>query len=633
MLQVEEIESQLELYKLRYNALFNNNHAVMLLVDTRTAQIINANPAACKYYGWSHSEITGMKITDINILPESEVLKEMELAREEKRNHFLFKHRLANGEIRDVEVYSGPIEIDNHELLYSIVHDISERRKTELTLHKTKEELERFFTIALDLLCIANTKGEFLRINSEWENVLGYKLSELEGHSFLDFVHPEDKEATINAISILDKQKPVLSFINRYRCKDGSYRFIEWKSHPQGELIYAAARDITEYVNVDRELRKTLTKLQEFQNIINRSPIVVTIVNTSTTPWSTSFISENVKDIIGYTAEEFLSDEVNWVKICHPDDVEIFLSNARKYGEGGIERGEHEYRLITKSGDVKWFKSIDNWANSDPNTCRIEVIVVDITDQKKSEEKIKAQVEELSRISTEKDKFFSIISHDLRSPFQGFLGFTQIIAEQFNELSLKEIEKFALQLQRSAKNLYDLLYNLLSWSLVQRDKVVFIPQILDVQELINSIVKLSESSLNKKELKMNVSIEKGCSVYADKQMLNTIVRNIVSNAIKFTHRGGRIEISAATKEDGFVVFSIVDTGVGMSQEVINKLFSLGSKISTLGTEGEPSTGLGLILCKDFINKNGGEFHIFSEPGKGSRFSFTVPSSKNVDNVF
>lgn len=621
---MENIEEQVEQYKERHDALFNNNHAVMLLIDPVNANILDANPAACKYYGYSREELLGKKITEINTLSIEEIYTEMEAAKNEKRNHFNFKHRLANGEIRDVEVYSGPIKLENKDILYSIIYDITERKKTEKELQYTKDELERFFTVALDLLAIASTDGKFIRVNKEWETTLGYSVEELTGVPFLDFIHPDDVESTLQAVETLDAQKPILNFINRYRCKDGSYKFIEWRSNPHGKTIYAAARDITEYVEVDRELRDTLSKLQEFKHIINRSPIIVTGVSTKTTPWSTAYISENVKDMVGYTAEEFLSGEINWPKICHPDDLTQFLKDAFFFGESNLERWEHEYRVITKSGEVKWFRSHDHWSNSDPSTQLIEVIVVDITDRKKDEEKIKTQFEEMSRIVAEKDKFFSIISHDLRSPFLGFIGYSQIIAEKMNELPLSEIQTYAIKLQQSAKNLYELLENLLNWSLIQRNTIKFEPEPIQIDELIKSVVKIMEIPASKKELEIIVTIEKPLAVYADKQMLNTIARNLLSNSIKFTNRRGRIEIKTTESEHNFLKLCFQDTGVGMSKELINNLFRLDIKTSTTGTEGEPSTGLGLILCKEYIEKIGGKLEISSEPGKGSCFCFTVP---------
>jgi signal transduction histidine kinase len=273
---------------------------------------------------------------------------------------------------------------------------------------------------------------------------------------------------------------------------------------------------------------------------------------------------------------------------------------------------------------VKWFRSHDHWSNSDPSTQLIEVIVVDITDRKKYEEKIKAQFEEMSRIAAEKDKFFSIISHDLRSPFLGFLGYSQIIAETMNQLPINEVQKIAVKLQQSAKNLYELLDNLLNWSLIQRDNISFKPEPIQIDEFIKSVVKLMETPAAKKELEIKISIGKPLTVYADQQMLSTIARNLISNSIKFTNRKGRIEITAIESENDTVKLCFKDTGIGMSKEALDNLFRLDVKVSTPGTEGEPSTGLGLILCKEFIEKNGGELEINSEPGKGSCFSFTIP---------
>ncbi|HDQ45961.1 MAG TPA: PAS domain S-box protein, partial [bacterium] len=230
----------------RYRNLFENNHAVMLVVDPEGGAIVDANPAAAAYYGWTRKALRKKKIEDINTLPPGEVQAEMERARDERRNHFFFRHRLADGNIREVEVYSGPISLGGRPLLYSIIHDITERKRAEEALKEKTEELDRFFSCNLDLLCIADTDGRFRRLNAEWQKTLGYPLEELEGKRFLDFVHPDDQAGTLEAVSTLSDGKEILNFINRYRCRDGSYRWIEWRSFPSGKLIYASARDITE---------------------------------------------------------------------------------------------------------------------------------------------------------------------------------------------------------------------------------------------------------------------------------------------------------------------------------------------------------------------------------------------------
>lgn len=242
--QVEKALAQQEQSEGHYKALFNNNHSVMLIISPDDGAIRDANGAACKFYGYSRKQLIAMNIRQINTSPPERIAAEMRKAKAGLENKFHFLHRLADGSEREVEVYSGKITIENEDLLYSIIHDITERRKAEELLQLKTEELDRYFSNSLDLLCIADTNGVFLRLNPEWEKVIGYKIEELEGRKFLDFVHPEDVPATMQVMSSLIDEIEILSFENRYICKDGSYRWIEWRSKPLDNKIYAVARDI-----------------------------------------------------------------------------------------------------------------------------------------------------------------------------------------------------------------------------------------------------------------------------------------------------------------------------------------------------------------------------------------------------
>ncbi|GAM08565.1 hybrid signal transduction histidine kinase J [Geobacter sp. OR-1] len=250
------LEEEVRQSEARYRSLFANNHTVMLMIDPASGEIVEANPAAEAFYGYSTSELNQMRVDRINCLSMEEIRAQMALASEEERSNFYFVHRLANGSVRDVEVFSGPITVNSRKLLYSIVHDVTEQKRAEQALLEKTEELDRFFSLALDLLCIADLEGNFRRLNRAWETTLGYSLHELEGVRFLDFVHPDDLGATLAAIAQLSADKPVLDFTNRYRCRDGSYRWIEWRAYPHDSFIYAAARDITERILTEDEQRK-----------------------------------------------------------------------------------------------------------------------------------------------------------------------------------------------------------------------------------------------------------------------------------------------------------------------------------------------------------------------------------------
>ncbi|MEI7662282.1 MAG: PAS domain-containing protein [Bacteroidota bacterium] len=249
----------------------------------------------------------------------------------------------------------------------------------------------------------------------------------------------------------------------------------------------------------------------------------------------------------------------------------------------------------------------------------------DITDRKKTEQELKLKNEQLFTANAEKDKFFSILAHDIRSPFNAFLGLTSIIAEDLPSLRLEEIQKIGLTMRNSAANLYRLLENLLEWSLLQRGLTTFQPVSFLLHPLVSESLVFALESAAKKEIELNCLIPEDLMVYADEKMVGGIIRNLSSNAVKFTPKGGKVTITAKQVPGQSVEISVSDNGIGMNSELLTNLFHLDINISRKGTDGEPSTGLGLIICKDFIEKNNGKLKVESEEGKGTSFFFTLPA--------
>lgn len=241
------------------------------------------------------------------------------------------------------------------------------------------------------------------------------------------------------------------------------------------------------------------------------------------------------------------------------------------------------------------------------------------------EEELKIKNQELQAANAEKDKFFSIIAHDLRGPFSGFLGLTELMAEGLPGFSSDEIQQMAFLMKKSAANIYQLLGNLLEWSRMQRGLVNIIPSSFLLRQKIAESLILVIDAASKKRITVNYEISDDLIAYADGNMFEGTVRNLAMNAVKFTYPGGRITVSAKSIAHNVIEISVRDTGIGMNKNMIANLFNLNVNTKREGTEGEYSTGMGLILCKDFIKMNGGELWVESEEGKGTTFYFTVPS--------
>jgi len=229
----------------------------------------------------------------------------------------------------------------------------------------------------------------------------------------------------------------------------------------------------------------------------------------------------------------------------------------------------------------------------------------------------------LKEANQTKDRFFSIISHDLRAPFTSLMGFSETLIDSYDSFDEKTKKNFARAIYDSAEQIYNLLDNLLQWSLAQTNSIVFKPGKVDFSTVVDENISLMEKSAELKEITLVSAIDGDRVLFADINMLNTILRNLFSNAIKFTGKGGNITLSSTAKKD-FLEITIADTGVGMSDEYMKKIFRIDEKHLTRGTEKETGTGIGLVLCKDFIEKHGGKIWVESKPGEGSRFSFTLP---------
>ncbi|NNV55432.1 PAS domain-containing sensor histidine kinase [Limnovirga soli] len=328
-------------------------------------------------------------------------------------------------------------------------------------------------------------------------------------------------------------------------------------------------------------------------------------------------------EFTGRTMEQEFGN--GWAEGVHPDDFDACLhtySNAFDNREAFVM----EYRMKNKFGDYRWirdfgrpFYDVDNSFIGYIGSC------YDITEIKDNELALK-------ELNNTKDKFLSIIAHDLKNPFNNMLGFAKLLNENYTKYSARELEAITSQLYSSAKQTYSLLENLLDWARTQSNTIPFNPEPLDFETIYPEILETVALSAAAKQIEINCHNQEVKTIYADSNMFATILRNLISNAIKFTHQNGSIHIYV-TKTEANIVFHIADDGVGMDQEHIDNLFNPGEKKSTKGTKGEKGTGLGLILCKEFIEKHGGKIWVNSTKEKGSDFYFSLPASNITDSVY
>lgn len=355
-----------------------------------------------------------------------------------------------------------------------------------------------------------------------------------------------------------------------------------------------------------------------FELIFNTSPDAVAISRLS----DGTFIdcNEGYSKITGYKKEDILGksslDIRLWDNPAHRDSV-VSMIQANGYCDN------QEIQFHSKKGEV-----ITGLLSAKLVTLQgvphLMSVTRDITDRKNKEQEIRLKNEELLKMNAEKDKFFSIIAHDLRGPIGSFMGLTERMAEGIKEMTLDELQKIVQVMNRSSSNLYSLLGNLLEWSRMQRGLTTFQPVPFLLRPKIQEIISFAHDAATKKEIEINITIPGDLEVFADENMLASIIRNLLGNAVKFTSKGGNVSISAGSTAGNNIELTITDNGIGMNKHIIENLFNIDVNTSRKGTDGEPSTGLGLMICKDFIEKHGSKLYVESENGNGSTFRFNIP---------
>lgn len=336
-------------------------------------------------------------------------------------------------------------------------------------------------------------------------------------------------------------------------------------------------------------------------------------------------INEAGIKLFEYDREEILKMKVS--DIVYKEDVEISKEHFKKLEKDGFY-SLYEGRIKTKSGKLLWIQV--NSKEFIKNGVKIgsQDIVRDVTKLKVVEQQMIQQNIELKELNNTKDKLFSIIAHDLKSPFNSIIGFSELLSNNFENFNDTQKKKYIKIIHKGISNTYKLLENLLLWTQTQRGKLVFNPEKINLYLLTNDSIKLMSLVASNKSITIKNLIPESLSLKADETMLSTILRNLLSNAIKFTPQDGIIEIDArlTPKNDtqNCIEISVKDSGIGIPEELKSQIFNIENNTIRPGTDNEKGTGLGLILCKEFVEKHGGKIWVEDNTDKGSVFIFTLP---------
>ena len=508
--------------------------------------------------------------------------------------------------VHELEVYQIELELQNEELF----------RTKEMAAELATEKYAELYDFAPSGYFTLSKDGRIIELNLCGSQMLGIDRSHAKNSSFVFFVS-NDTISNFNLFLLKvfkSKAGETCELTLTVKGNLPMYVHLNGIVTENSEQCMITMVDITENKLAEQALKESEEK---YRFLFANNPQPMWIYDLETL----AFLEVNQAAIIhyGYSREEFLSMTLKDIRPA--EDVTALLKNIELTCQAFSRAGE--WRHIKKNGEVINIEIASQSVVYNGQKAR-HVLIHDITEQKKAEVEIQFKNDELQRINAEKDKFFSIIAHDLRSPFSGFLGLTEIMAEGLQRMTLDEIQKIAVVMRSSATNLFRLLGNLLEWSRLEGGLTTVVPTSFYLKPKILENVVLSNEAANKKKITINYDISDNLKVTADANMFAGIVRNLVTNAVKFTPTGGSIYVSAKSVSDSDVEISIKDTGIGMNAAMVENLFRLDVNTNRKGTEGEYSTGLGLLICKDSVEKHGGKLWIESEEGKGSTFRFTIP---------
>lgn len=485
-----------------------------------------------------------------------------------------------------------------------LLNDLTERIQAQ-------EERDRFFKVSLDLLCIAGPDGYFKQMNPAWHKILGWSVDELKARPFFDFIHPDDVKATRSVMESLAQGEPVVEFTNRYRCKNESFKWINWNVVPFGEFLYASATDVTEL----KEAKEQLTELYGRLDLALKGGNVGIWewdLQTNLTLWD-----ERMERMFGLEPGAFDGTYEGFLQRLHPEDVE---ETRRAVVE--VLEGKKTYDIIYRSLSEEGVRFINAKAvllkNERLENVRMIGVCTDVTAIKEAEQRIKKIAEDLKRSNEDLEQFAYVASHDLQEPLRMVASFTQLLEKRYRDQIDETANKYIHYAVDGAARMQQLINDLLSFSRISTHGVNFqmISSSLIVEAAIESMAVLIHES------KAYISFADLPDIRADKTQIQRLFMNLIGNSIKFCRDDVPPRISISGEDQGgHWLFSVRDNGIGISAEYSEKIFIIFQRLH--GKEEYPGTGIGLSLCKRIVSRHGGEIWFESKPYEGTTFFFTL----------
>jgi PAS domain S-box-containing protein len=504
-----------------------------------------------------------------------------------------------------------------------IMADITDEKDFSERLFNSQRFFKTIIEDQSELICRFRPDGTVTFVNRAFAKFFAVSADGFINHLLTEVFSEKEFQKIRKSLKCIRPPKQFVNHEQRISSEEGKDAVVQWTiraiygKDDLPEEYQLVGRDVTE-IEASREALKRSEEM--FRLIAENSNDIISIHHED---GIVEYVSPSVKHILGYNPED-LTGSLGFNLVYQKDLNQIYVNSKNMIRS--VDPVLLTFRLKDYHGNLIWFESMvqRQYNNDGEATGKVIAVSRNIQQRKLVEEQQKLTEQQLKEANITKDKFFSIIAHDLRSPFTSILGFTRLLNDEYDDFSDEERKSMVKQIQNSTESTFQLLDNLLAWAKTQLGRTIYNPETFTLESLVTESVKQTTPQAQIKNITISSDKIEDVTLYADQNMIRTVLRNLLSNAVKFSFPKGNIELETNLRNHQLTI-SITDHGTGINPDVLNKLFSLTEQATTTkGTANEKGTGLGLILCKEFVERNGGTISVKSKVGKGSTFSFTLP---------
>jgi PAS domain S-box-containing protein len=616
----KRLEKELINREKKYKSLFEESNDA-IFIHNLEGEIVDLNKEAIQKFGYQKQELIGKHVNTLhNIDPKDEGKGNM------KENLVKGYHRLECIMVTKTgkEIYadiSSRIFDKEKGLVQGIVRDITEWKENERTLSEQKEKYQQLVENAVAGIGITDLHENLVFVNHTFAKMLGYTKKELTGKNLSSLTNKETFRLFLSETEHKKKNKKSIYEASLQK-KDGNPLHILIHSSPyhnsNGETIgtIGVIIDITERKRIEKEIKRSEIFNREIMCNVGEGIIVYD------KQLCYKFWNPFMEKITGKKAQEVMG---KYAPDVFPHLREHGLIEQLNEALKGKQTKINDIPFtVPQTGKSGWVTALYSpHYDESGNIIGVIATVNDITEYKKAEQ-------ELAQLNKTKDRLFSIIAHDLRNPISEILGFSELLVNKSNSYNKEKTSQFHQYIYYSTREVYNLLENLMEWSRLQRGKRTFNPEEFLLYPVVTDALETFQTKADKNNVELVNKIPKRIYVHGDQKMIHTIIRNLVSNALKYTNTGGIIQLSTVIENDK-VTLSVADNGKGMKKEQKQKLFTVAENKSTEGISGEKGSGMGLTLCKELVEQHNEKIWVESENGNGTTLYFTLKLVSNVQN--